>query len=190
RVRQMVFDQTNLIPFLTVDSVSFSVAFSLTQLSGTEQMLDLNYVRDNIDKVNEALQKRHASDEMFAQLENFKDADLNRRLAIGNSDSFNADRNKLSKEIGVLMKQGATDEAAALRSQVNELKTQITEADTARERSEERMREILLTLPNIPHESVPVGESEEDNVEVRRWGTKPEFNFQPKDHVDLGLNLR
>jgi seryl-tRNA synthetase len=185
----MVFDQTNLIPFLTVDSVSFSVAFSLTQLSGTEQMLDLNYVRDNIDKVNEALQKRHASDEMFAQLENFKDADLNRRLAIGNSDSFNADRNKLSKEIGVLMKQGATGEAAALRSQVNELKAQITEADTARERSEERMREILLTLPNIPHESVPPGKSEEDNEEIRRWGTKPEFSFAPKDHVDLGLSL-
>ncbi|HEX3184774.1 MAG TPA: serine--tRNA ligase [Pyrinomonadaceae bacterium] len=152
-------------------------------------MLDLNYVRDNIDKVNEALQKRHASDEMFAQLENFKDADLNRRLAIGNSDSFNADRNKLSKEIGVLMKQGATGEAAALRSQVNELKAQITEADTARERSEERMREILLTLPNIPHESVPPGKSEEDNEEIRRWGTKPEFSFAPKDHVDLGLSL-
>jgi seryl-tRNA synthetase len=51
------------------------------------------------------------------------------------------------------------------------------------------MREILSTLPNIPHESVPVGESEEDNVEVRRWGTAPQFNFAPKDHVDLGLGL-
>lgn len=152
-------------------------------------MLDLNYVRDNIDKVTEALEKRHASDEMFAQLENFKDADLNRRLAIGNSDSYNADRNKLSKEIGVLMKQGAAEEATNLRSQVNELKARITEADAAREQSEERMREILSTLPNIPHESVPVGQSEEDNVEVRRWGTPPTFNFEPKDHVDLGTAL-
>ena len=152
-------------------------------------MLDLNYVRDNIDKVTEALQKRHASDDMFAQLENFKEADLTRRLAIGNSDSHNADRNKLSKEIGVLMKQGATEQAATLRSQVNELKTLISEADAAREQSEQRMREILSTLPNIPHDSVPLGQSEEDNVEVRRWGTPPTFNFEPKDHVDLGNAL-
>ena len=152
-------------------------------------MLDLNYVRDNIDKVTEALEKRHASDEVFAQLKNFAEADKDRRTAIGESDQFNAERNKLSKEIGGLMKQGATDDAAKLRSQVSELKERMTDADAARERSEERMREILSTLPNIPHESVPVGESEEDNVEVRRWGTPPQFNFEPKDHVDLGLGL-
>jgi seryl-tRNA synthetase len=118
----MVFDQTNLTPFLTVDSVSASVAFSLTQLSGTEQMLDLNYVRDNIDKVTEALEKRHASEDMLAQLKNFAEADKDRRTAIGESDRFNAERNKLSKEVGGLMKQGAADEAAKLRSQVNEFK--------------------------------------------------------------------
>lgn len=152
-------------------------------------MLDLNYVRDNIDKVNEALEKRHASEEMFAQVKNFAGADKDRRNAIGESDRFNAERNKLSKEIGVLMKQGAADDAAKLRSQVNELKTSISEADAARERSEERMREILSTLPNIPHDSVPVGKDESDNVEVRRWGTLPTFNFEPKDHVDLGTAL-
>jgi seryl-tRNA synthetase len=152
-------------------------------------MLDLNYVRDNLDKVNEALEKRHASDEMFTQLKSFAEADADRRTAIGESDRFNAERNKLSKEIGVLMKQGAADEAAKLRSHVNELKSRITDADAARERSEERMREILSTLPNIPHESVPVGKDESDNVEVRRWGTPPQFTFEPKDHVDLGLSL-
>lgn len=152
-------------------------------------MLDLNYVRDNIDKVRESLEKRHASDEAFAQLESFANADSDRRLAIGQSDAFNSDRNRLSKEIGALMKQGAADEAARLRSQVNELKTSISEADSTRERSEERMREILVNLPNIPHESVPIGKSEEDNVEVRRWGAQPEFTFEPKDHVDLGTAL-
>jgi seryl-tRNA synthetase len=152
-------------------------------------MLDLNYVRDNIDKVNEALEKRHASEDMLAQLKNFADADKDRRTAIGESDRFNAERNKLSKEIGGLMKQGAADDAARLRSQVNELKERMSDADAARDRSEERMREILSTLPNIPHESVPVGKDESDNVEVRRWGMKPEFNFAPKDHVDLGLSL-
>jgi seryl-tRNA synthetase len=152
-------------------------------------MLDLNYVRDNIDKVHETLEKRHASDDMFAQLQNFAAADKERRNAISESDQFNAERNKLSKEIGVLMKQGAADDAASLRSQVNELKTRITDADTARERSEERMREILSTLPNVPHETVPLGESEADNVEIRRWGTPPAFDFEPKDHVDLGTAL-
>src|SRR5687767_15575418 len=128
-------------------------------------MLDLNYVRDNMDKVSEALEKRHASEDMFAQLKNFADADKDRRSAIGESDRFNAERNKLSKEVGGLMKQGATDDAAKLRSQVNELKSLMSDADAARERSEERMREILSTLPNIPHESVPVGKEESDSVE-------------------------
>lgn len=153
-------------------------------------MLDLNYVRDNIDKVTEALEKRHASEDMFAQLKSFAEADKDRRHAIGESDRFNAERNKLSKEIGVLMKQGATDDAATLKAQVNELKTRIADADAARERSEERMREILSTLPNIPHDSVPVGKDESDNVEVRRWGTPPTFSFEPMDHVDLGTALR
>jgi len=169
--------------------VSASDAISLTQPSGTEQTLDLNYVRDNIDKVREALEKRGASPEAFAQLKSFAEADQDRRTAIGESDRFNAERNKLSKEVGGLMKQGATDDAAKLRSQVNELKSLMSDADAARERSEERMREILSTLPNIPHESVPVGKDESDNVEVRRWGTPPEFSFEPKDHVDLGLAL-
>jgi seryl-tRNA synthetase len=152
-------------------------------------MLDLNYVRDNIDKVQEALEKRHASEEAFTQLKNFAEADKERRTAIGESDRFNAERNKLSKEIGGLMKQGATDEAEKLRSQVSELKALMSGADTTRERSEERMREILSTLPNIPHDSVPVGKDESDNVEVRRWGTPPTFNFEPKDHVDLATSL-
>jgi seryl-tRNA synthetase len=152
-------------------------------------MLDLNYVRENIEKVYEALEERHSSEEMFALLKSFTDADLDRRRAIGNSDAYNSDRNRLSKEIGVLMKQGAADEAAKLRSQVSELKALISEADALRERSDERMREILISLPNIPHESVPVGKDESDNLEVRRVGTPPEFTFEPKDHVDLGTAL-
>ena len=152
-------------------------------------MLDLNYVRENIEKVNAALQKRHASEEAFAQLKNFAEADKERRNAIGESDRLNAERNTLSRQIGELMKQKATDQASELRAKVGELKERISRADALRDGSEERMQEILSTLPNIPHESVPVGKDESDNVEVRRWGTAPEFNFQPKDHVDLGLAL-
>jgi len=88
-----------------------------------------------------------------------------------------------------MLKEGKHDEADARRREVNELKEQIASLDNLRDEAEKRMRELLTTLPNIPHESVPVGKTEADNVEVRRWGAKPEFNFEPKDHVDLGLAL-
>src|SRR5258706_9421390 len=87
------------------------------------------------------------------------------------------------------MKGGRREQPKARRKAVNELKERIAELDQKREQSETRMRELLSTLPNIPHESVPVGRDESANVEVRRWGTKPEFNFEPKDHVDLGNAL-
>src|SRR2546429_2868433 len=87
------------------------------------------------------------------------------------------------------MKDGQGDEADARRKLGNELKQRIAELDQKRDQSETRMRELLSTLPNIPHESVPVGPDETANVEVRRWGTKPEFDFRPKDHVDLGNAL-
>ena len=87
------------------------------------------------------------------------------------------------------MKQGNTDEAQILRSQVSDLKERASRAEELRASSEERMREILITLPNVPHESVPVGKDESDNVEVRRWGTPPQFSFEPKDHVDVAVPL-
>ena len=152
-------------------------------------MLDLNYVRENIDKVRVALVNRNASEETLRLLEHFAEADKDRRAAIAESDRLNSERNKISQEVGRLMKQGNTDEALNLRSQVGDLKERITRADKIRDGSEERMREILVTLPNVPHEGVPVGKDEADNVEVRRWGSAPQFNFEPKDHVDLGVPL-
>ena len=152
-------------------------------------MLDLNYVRENIDKVREALESRHASEESFALLRSFAEADKDRRGAIAESDRLNSERNKLSQQVGLLMKEGKADEALGVRAQVGDLKERAARAEGTREDAERRMREILISLPNIPHDSVPHGESEEDNVEVRRWGTPPQFNFQPKDHVDLGAAL-
>lgn len=149
-------------------------------------MLDLNYVRENLAKVREALQKRRGD---TAALDDFARADEERRRVIAESDQLNAQRNASSREIGQLMKEGKKDEANARRAEVGTLKDRIAELDQQRAQAEERMRERLSTLPNIPHESVPLGESEEDNVEVRRWGTRPEFTFEPKDHVDLGTAL-
>lgn len=149
-------------------------------------MLDLNYVRENIDKVREALEKRRGATQA---LDDFARADEERRRVIAESDQLNAQRNASSREIGQLMKEGKKDEADARRAEVGGLKDRIAELDELRKKSEEYMQEMLSTLPNVPHESVPVGASEEDNVEVRRWGTAPQFSFEPKDHVDLAVPL-
>jgi seryl-tRNA synthetase len=149
-------------------------------------MLDLNYVRENLGRVRTALEKRGVAP---AVLDDFVRADAERRGVIAESDALNAQRNSASREIGTLLKEGKRDEATLRRNEVSELKERIAELDELRDQSEARMREMLSTLPNIPHESVPVGKDESANVEVRRWGTKREFDFEPKDHVDLGTAL-
>src|ERR1044072_4110973 len=149
-------------------------------------MLDLNYVRENLDKVRDALEARHAD---TTPLDDFAKADTERRRVIAESDQLNAQRNTASREIGGLMKEGRKEEAEARLAEVGQLKERIAELDQLRGQTESRMNDLLSSLPNIPHESVPHGESEADNVEVRRWGTPPQFNFTPKDHVDLGTAL-
>jgi len=149
-------------------------------------MLDLNYVRENLDNVRAALKSRGADAEA---LDEFEAADAERRRVIAESDSLNAQRNAASREIGGLMKEGKKDEAESRRREVGELKDRISDLDQKRATAETKMNELLSTLPNVPHESVPIGESEEDNVEIRRWGNPPSFDFEPKDHVDLGTAL-
>ena len=149
-------------------------------------MLDLNYVRENIDKVREALNARR---EDTKALDDFTQADEERRRVIAESDQLNAQRNSSSREIGALMKEGKKDEAEARRAEVAGLKDRIAELDQLRAATEARMHELLSTLPNIPDASVPVGEDESANAEIRRWGTLPKFAFEPRDHVDLGTAL-
>jgi len=149
-------------------------------------MLDLNYVRENIDKVREALNARR--DDTKA-LDDFTRADEERRRVIAESDQLNAQRNSSSREIGALMKEGKKEEAEVRRAEVAGLKDKIAELDQLRAATEARMHELLSTLPNIPHASVPVGEDESANAEIRRWGTTPKFAFEPRDHVDLGTAL-
>src|SRR6185369_16157690 len=149
-------------------------------------MLDLNYVRENLDNVRAALKSRGTDAQA---LDLFEAADAERRRVIAESDSLNAQRNASSREIGGLMKEGMKDEADSRRREVGELKDRIAYLDQKRAAAETKMNELLSTLPNVPHESVPFGESEEDNVEIRRWGSPPSFDFEPKDHVDLGTAL-
>jgi seryl-tRNA synthetase len=149
-------------------------------------MLDLNFVRENLDQVRRALESRnHAT----VPLDQFANLDAERRRVISESDNLNAERNAASKEIGALMKSGRKDEAESQRKAVGELKDRIAELDRRRDEAESKMRELLSTLPNLPHASVPVGADESANEEIRRWGEPPHFDFEPKDHVDLGTQL-
>jgi seryl-tRNA synthetase len=149
-------------------------------------MLDLNYVRNNLDRVRAALEARGFP---TAALDDFAALDSERRRVIAESDALNAQRNASSREIGALMKEGKKEEAEARRREVGELKERIAELERSRDEAERRMQELLSTIPNVPHGSVPVGKDESANEEVRRWGDAPSFDFEPQDHVDIGTRL-
>jgi seryl-tRNA synthetase len=149
-------------------------------------MLDLNYVRDNLVRVRAALEARGFP---AAALDEFAALDAERRRRIAESDALNAQRNSSSREIGALMKEGRKEEAEARRKEVGELKERIAELEHARDEAERRMQELLAAVPNVPHESVPVGRDETANEEIRRWGDAPHFDFEPEDHVDIGTRL-
>ena len=149
-------------------------------------MLDLNYVRANLDHVREVLEARGFP---AAALERFEALDAERRARIAESDLLNGERNAASREIGALMKEGRKEESESRRRAVGEMKERIAELDRARDEAERGMQELLATVPNVPHESVPVGRDESANREERQWGEAPRFDFEPQDHVDLGTRL-
>src|SRR3982751_6132283 len=129
-------------------------------------MLDLNYVRGNLERVRAALEARGAQTSV---LDSFEQLDNSRREIISQSDKLNAERNASSREIGALMKEGKQVEANARRQAVSSLKDHIAALDNARDDVEKQMHDLLSTIPNIPHESAPVGADESANVEVRQW---------------------
>jgi len=149
-------------------------------------MLDLNFVRENFDRVRATLEARGFP---TAALDDFAKLDAERRRVIAESDTRNQFRNDYSRQIGALIKEGKRDEADLFRLKVVSLKEEIAEFDRTRDDAEARMRELLSTIPNVTHESVPVGTDEADNKEIRRWGVPPVFDFEPQDHVDLATAL-
>ena len=149
-------------------------------------MLDLNFVRENLETVREALKNRNFP---TTALDDFTTLDELRRNVIGESDKLNQERNRASKEIGELMKVGNKTDAESRKEAVAKIKERIVHFDVQRGLAEDQMNELLAGLPNIPANDVPVGADETANVEVRRWGTPREFDFEIKDHVDLGAEL-
>jgi seryl-tRNA synthetase len=153
-------------------------------------MLDLNFVRENLPLVEEKLRQRGM--DPAAVLRDFREVDSQRRQAITEAETSKAQRNKASEEIAKLKKNGQDASAAmaqTLISQTKDLREKIQGLEKTAGDLDVRLRDILVGIPNLPHASVPVGRGADDNVEVRRWGTPPKFDFTPKAHWDLGAEL-
>ena len=147
-------------------------------------MYDLGFFRANLDTVAERLATRGFKLDIDA----FRQLDGERRQAVTEAEQLKADRNKQSDEIQKLRREGVDTSEQQMR--VREMADRITELDAQVKLLDEKFRGMLSGIPNLPHESVPVGKSADDNVEVRRWGTPREFDFEPKPHWDLGPELK
>lgn len=146
-------------------------------------MHDLSYFRNNFDQVAERLATRSNP----PALDQFRDLDMRRRAAITQAEQLKAAVNKSSVEIGVLRKEGK--DTTAQQEQVRAMKAEIASLDQTVDAVDAQFKDLLTGIPNLPHESVPVGKSEADNLEVRRVGTPRTFDFEPKPHWDLGSDL-
>jgi len=151
-------------------------------------MLDIRFIRENIDKVTKALKNRGGDTSAFERiLEGVLELESKRRDLISGTDELRNRRNLLSKEVGRLKAKGKS--TGDLMDEVRGFADRLKELEESLQDVEEKIREILLGLPNIPHNSVPVGLAESDNLEVRCVGKPSGFDFEPKNHWDIGEGL-
>lgn len=147
-------------------------------------MLDPKYFSDKIDVLLRGLERRHANTELVGAIQSGAER---RKKAITETEKLKARRNQSSAEIAQLKKSGQN--ADALIAEMKKVSDQIKVLDQECTQIEEEFRTLALTIPNIPHESVPEGADEKSNKVVRSWGNIKSFSFQPRDHVDLGEKL-
>jgi seryl-tRNA synthetase len=150
---------------------------------GVNTMLEKNFVRENISLVRERLAARGGD----FQLDRLVSIDAEWRKVLLQIEDLRRQRNDSSEQIGKLKKLG--QDTSAQQARVKEMGAEIKALEDGSRTLEESLNGILHAIPNLPHASVPTGKGEEDNLEVRRWGTPPEFDFAPIDHVDLGSRL-
>ncbi|HEY6305497.1 MAG TPA: serine--tRNA ligase [Candidatus Angelobacter sp.] len=150
-------------------------------------MLDLAFVRDHLPAVEEMLRRRGM--DPAQTLGGFRAVDERRRQFITQAETLKAQRNRLSEEIARLKKAGQNDQAASVMEQSKSLREQGEALEKQAGESDQELKSLLAGLPNMLHQSVPTGKSAEENVEVRRWGTPPQFSFAPKPHWELGEQL-
>lgn len=147
-------------------------------------MLDIRNVRANFDEVKEKLSKRG---EDLSDFDKFGGLDEKRRELISKVEVLKAERNEVSQKVAEMKRN--KEDADEVIARMREVGEEIKQLDVELHDVEEKLNYIMMRIPNIPHDSVPMGDSEDDNVEVRAWGEKPTFAFEPKPHWDLGTDL-
>lgn len=147
-------------------------------------MLDLKYVRSHFSEVKEQLSRRG---EDLSELDRFQELDRKRREIIQTTEQLKQKRNEVSENIAEKKRNGenADDMIAAMRDVSGEIK----QLDAQLREVEEELQQVMLSIPNIPHSSVPTGTDEADNVELRKWGKVPQFDFEPRPHWEIGRAL-
>ena len=151
-------------------------------------MLDILLLRKDLDSVVARLQARK-NPQPFLNVDAFKALEAERKSIQVRTEELQSRRNQLSKQIGQLMGKGEKDAAEAAKAEVNAMKAELDQSATRLDQIQGELQAMLVAVPNLPHDSVPAGADEQDNVEVRRWGAPREFGFEVKDHVDLGAPL-
>ncbi|MCA1042596.1 serine--tRNA ligase [Bacillus infantis] len=147
-------------------------------------MLDIKYLRSNFEEVKNRLQHRG---EDLGDLGKFGDLDVRRRELIMETEQLKSRRNEVSQQVAALKRE--KKDADSLIAEMREVGDKIKAFDEELRTVEESLDSLLMSIPNIPHESVPVGETEDDNVEARKWGEVREFSFEPKPHWDVATDL-
>ena len=151
-------------------------------------MLDILLLRKDLDAVIARLQTRK-NPQAFLDVEAFRALESERKTLQTRTEELQAQRNSLSKQIGMLKGKGQHAEADAVMAQVGAIKTELDQSAARLDVIQTELQDLLLAVPNLPHESVPVGAGEEGNVVVRSWGTPRTFDFAVKDHVEIGEKL-
>jgi seryl-tRNA synthetase len=151
-------------------------------------MLDILLLRKDLAWAIARLETRK-NPQAFLNVEAFQALEAERKTLQTRTEELQAQRNQLSKQIGMLMGKGDKDGAEAAKAQVAASKTELEQSASRLEQIQTELQTLLLAVPNLPHESVPVGSDETGNVEVRRWGSPRQFAFEVKDHVDVGTPL-
>ncbi|MCD8199460.1 MAG: serine--tRNA ligase [Coriobacteriaceae bacterium] len=145
-------------------------------------MIDIRFLRENLEQVKTCCENRHAE----VDLEGFEALDERRRALIKEAEALKAERNATSKQIGTMMQEGRAQDAEAAKEQMRGVGDEIAELDAELAEVDGQLDDILLTIPNLTAEATPVGDDENDNPEIRRWGTPRSFDFDFKAHWDLG----
>ena len=150
-------------------------------------MLDPRYVADHLEQIREALGRR--SPEAASALDSIAELAAERRMLIGRTEALQAERNAANEQMSQLAKSGDRQAFSSRRDQLKRLSDTIKQQDAELQRVVEAMQQQLLAVPNVPHESVPIGASEQDNRVLRTWGERPDFGFEARPHWEIGDRL-